>query len=197
MKKQNNNFAFTLVEVLVSITIFSIIIISVIWIYIKSNSITLKSDINRMLQENVKNVTNTIAEDIRKNWIVWVSSSSTDNCDFNISSNKYKEWNKLCLKSWNEYYLSKKDSVSWIYGRVNSSECTSLDSDCRISKWLSSHLTNSFVSVKDIKFYLSNDSIPKVTINIVMHPSAKKGISSDLIKESKLIFQTTITERPF
>jgi prepilin-type N-terminal cleavage/methylation domain-containing protein len=59
--------AFTLIEVLVSITIFSIMMISVISIYIISTDITLKSDINRIMQENLKNVSNKIAEDIRKN----------------------------------------------------------------------------------------------------------------------------------
>jgi prepilin-type N-terminal cleavage/methylation domain-containing protein len=71
MKKiKLHNQAFTLIEVIVSITIFSIMMISIIWIYITSSDITMKSDINRMMQENLKNVSNTIAEDIRKNGIM-------------------------------------------------------------------------------------------------------------------------------
>jgi len=35
-------------------------------IYILSTDIAVKSDINRMMQVNLKNVTSTIAEDIRK-----------------------------------------------------------------------------------------------------------------------------------
>jgi type II secretory pathway pseudopilin PulG len=67
MLKKNKVLAFTLIEVVVSITIFSMVIISVIWIYITSSDILVKSDINRKMQENLKNVTNQISEDIRKN----------------------------------------------------------------------------------------------------------------------------------
>jgi prepilin-type N-terminal cleavage/methylation domain-containing protein len=65
--KINKISAFTLVEVLVSLTIFSMVIVSIIWIYITSSDIMVKSDINRKMQENLKNVSSTIAEDIRKN----------------------------------------------------------------------------------------------------------------------------------
>jgi prepilin-type N-terminal cleavage/methylation domain-containing protein len=65
--KINKTSAFTLVEILVSLTIFSIIVTSIIWIYITSSDIIVKSDINRKMQENLKNVSSEIAEDIRKN----------------------------------------------------------------------------------------------------------------------------------
>jgi prepilin-type N-terminal cleavage/methylation domain-containing protein len=91
-KIQLYNKAFTLVEVLISITIFSVIITSIIWIYVISSDIILKSDINRIMQENLKNVSNTIAEDIRKNGIlgVSISSDSFDTCNNNIFTNNYK-----------------------------------------------------------------------------------------------------------
>ena len=195
--KINKISAFTLVEVLVSLTIFSMVIISIIWIYITSSDIMVKSDINRKMQENLKNVSSTIAEDIRKNWIIGVSSSSTDTCDFVLWVNKYKQWNKLCTKSWNDYYLAKKDSVTWIYIRVDNSSCNSINDKCviyNLTKW---SLTNSFVSVKSLDFYLSKEKIPKLTMSIIMQPSIQKWVKIDLIKESKLIFQTTISERPF
>ena len=59
--------AFTLIEILVAITILSIIMISVFSIYITSVNISAKSDANRMLQENIKNVFSQISEDIRVN----------------------------------------------------------------------------------------------------------------------------------
>ena len=195
--KINKASAFTLVEVLVSLTIFSIVITSIIWIYITSSDIIVKSDINRKMQENLKNVSSTIAEDIRKYGIVWVSSSTIDTCDFVLWANKYKQWDKLCTKSWNDYYLAKKDPVTWIYIRVNNLNCNSLNDKCviyNLSKW---PLTNSFVSVKSLDFYLSEEKIPKLTMSIVMQPSIQKWVKIDLIKESELIFQTTISERPF
>lgn len=195
--KQIYNKAFTLVEVLASITIFSIMVISIIWIYVISTDITLKSDINRMLQENLKNVSNTIAEDIRKNGIKWVSLSSTDVCDFNVWSNNYKVWSKLCTKSLNNYYLAKENPATWEFIRTSSVNCSAIVDNCVIVKWLNLPLTNSYISIKELNFYLSKDNIPKVTINIVAQPSVKKWVKSELIKESKIIFQTTISERPF
>jgi prepilin-type N-terminal cleavage/methylation domain-containing protein len=59
--------AFTLVELLVSMSIFSIILVSITATYITSSDITNKSDINRIMQENIKSVSNNIMEDIRAN----------------------------------------------------------------------------------------------------------------------------------
>jgi prepilin-type N-terminal cleavage/methylation domain-containing protein len=60
-----NHLAFTLIEVIVAITIFSIILISVMSIYITSTDINLKTDITRALQQNVKSAVEVIAEDVR------------------------------------------------------------------------------------------------------------------------------------
>jgi len=187
--------AFTLIEVLVSITIFSVMMISIMSIYIISTDITVKSDINRMMQVNLKNVTSTIAEDIRKDWIIWVSSETIDQCNSFDENENYKYGSKLCTKSWNEYYLAK--NVTWIYTRVDSSECSSLIDHCviyNLNKW---PLTNSFVSIKDLDFYFSKEAISKVTMVVSLHPAVKKWVKSNLIEESKMIFQTTISERPF
>ena len=205
-KIQLYNKAFTLVEVLISITIFSVIITSIIWIYVISSDIILKSDINRIMQENLKNVSNTIAEDIRKNGIlgVSISSDSFDTCNNNIFTNNYKVWDKLCIDNiWNNYYLAIKNPIWWDFIRTDASSCLSLNSHCVIyySNTLDSSknwpLTNSYVSVKDLKFYFSEDNVAKVTINIILQPSVKKWVKAELIKESKIIFQTTVSERPF
>jgi hypothetical protein len=45
----------------------SIILVSVMDIFILSNDISYKADINRNMQKNIKNVVETIAEDLRKN----------------------------------------------------------------------------------------------------------------------------------
>ncbi|MDP2090090.1 MAG: prepilin-type N-terminal cleavage/methylation domain-containing protein [Candidatus Gracilibacteria bacterium] len=199
MKKQNLNYGFTLVEVLVSITIFSIMFISIIWIYIISTDISMKSDINRVMQENLKNLASKISEDIRKDGIKGVSSSTIDTCDFDKTTLKnYKVGDKLCAKSGNIYYLAKKDLVLGEYYRVSDSlECSGLTDNCVIAMGPNEPLTNSYVSIKELKFYISDDSVPKVTINIVLQPSIKKGVKPDMIKDSKIIFQTTISERLF
>ncbi len=201
MKNNKLHFkAFTLVEVLVSITIFSIMVISIIWIYIVSTDITMKSDINRMMQENIKNVTNTIAEDVRKNGIKWVAPTGDPSCIYSLFPENYKTGTKLCTKSLNEYYLAFENTTNpWNYIRATdiANQCSWIDKHCVIyslGKW---PLTNSFVSVKELNFYYSKDYIPKVTMNIVIQPAMKKWVKSNLIEESELIFQTTVSERPF
>jgi len=68
MKKNNlHKQAFTLVEILIAVTIFSIIMISVLMIYITATDISKKYDINREMRNNIKSVVEDIAEEVRKN----------------------------------------------------------------------------------------------------------------------------------
>jgi prepilin-type N-terminal cleavage/methylation domain-containing protein len=69
MNYKNTLFAFTLVEVIVSMTILSIIMVSVMVVFISGSNTANKIDIQRGMQENVKNIVESIAEDIRKNGI--------------------------------------------------------------------------------------------------------------------------------
>jgi len=196
-KKYSSYLAFTLIEVIVAITIFSMMFISILWIYFISSDINMKSDINRMMYENVKNLSSKIWEDIKKDWIKMVTSDSIEDCDADFWTDKYKQWNELSINSWNIYYLAKKDLWTWKYLRVENDECGWLEDNCVIAIWPESPLTNSYVSVKELNFYMSNDSIPKVTLNLILQPSIRKWVKPDLIKESKLIFQTTYSERAF
>ena len=195
--------AFTLVEVLVSITIFSIMTISIIWIYVISTDITLKSDINRMMQENIKTSIETIAEDIRKNWVFWVWNDIPDNdCDTWWENYwVFKRWNKLCTKD-NSYYLAYFDETINDWSRTTTDNCDDIKSHCRIYKkwsdWKDWPITNSFVSLKYLDFYYSNDYwVSKVTINLTMRPSIGKWIKPNLIIDNTINFQTTISNRPF
>ncbi len=192
--------AFTLIEILVAITIFSIFMISMIMIYASSANTDRKIDINRTMQENTKNIIETIAEDIRKNWISWVSmQKALDSCDFNYNNWLYKQWDKLCVWDFS-YYLAIK--IWWVYNRVDSSEmdvkCSDLKNECILVKddGISiTRLSNSRVKFKNLKFLVSDKYIPKVTIVYEMQPSIKKGVKAETIKNSKLNIQTTITSR--
>ncbi len=191
------NKAFTLIEIIVSITIFMIVIISITAIFIISSDISKKAEINRNMQENIKSSVETITEDIRKNWIsaisqdIWIYKSISD-----VSNNSYSYWTSLKVLN-NSYYLSE----IWWNRISNPVECEYINRHCYIYRKSTSFwswpLTNSLVSVKRLEFYVSNDGTPKVTINITMQPSVKKWIKTNLIKESKIIFQTTVSEKPF
>ncbi len=196
---------FTLIELLVSITIFSIIMVSVITIFIFSSNLAAKVDINRAMQENIKNAVETIAEDIRKNGIVWVSDSVGWTCILPSGTDAYIEWSKLC--TWeNDYILSLSDpslAPTIPIVRSENSACVDPTTDmplgCTLfqNNTISAPLTNSFVSFREITFRISGNQSNenKATINFVMQPSVRKWVRSDLIKNSKLIFQTTLSER--
>ena len=66
--------AFTLIEIMVTLTIFWVIMLSVMSVYIISSQTVYNSDLNKVLHENVKNIITNFNEDISKNWIKWVDS---------------------------------------------------------------------------------------------------------------------------
>lgn len=183
--------AFTVIEVIVWVTILSIIMISVMSIYISTNDISLKTDINRSMQENIKNAVETIAEDVRKNDITQIIDNNIDNCE-NMSEAQQKSIG-ICLW-WITYRLWKK---SWdMYTVAENSECDEVkDSGCTILK-NGKPLMNSWVDVKHLEFVVHTWDIPKVTILMELQPSATKGIKPDLIKQNRMDFQTTISQRP-
>jgi len=193
--------AFTLLEILVALTIFSIFMVSMIMIYASSANIDRKIEINRAMQENTKNIVETIAEDIRQNWIKWVSmDKATDTCNFNKNLWLYKTWDKLCVWA-NSYYLAKK--VSWNFIRVDSNNiasfCWDIKNECILVKddWSDvTRLSNSRIRFKNLEFLVSGENfIPKVTIVFTIQPSIKKWVKVDSIKNTFLNFQTTITSR--
>jgi len=197
MKNKNG---FTLIEILVAITIFSLFMVSMIMIYASSANINWKINISSSMQENTKNIIETIAEDIRKNWISWVSKQkATDNCNFNKNFWLYKKGDKLCV--WTDsYYLAQK--ISWVFIRVDSTEmetiCWNINNECILVKDDGINITrlsNSRIRFKKIEFLVSNDFIPKVTIVYSIQPSIKKWVKVNTVKNTYLNFQTTITQK--
>lgn len=209
MKKiKQHNLAFTLIEILVAITIFSIIMVSVLMIYVTATDISKKYDINREMRNNIKSVVEDIAEGVRKNDIEWVASEySLWWTNFNFSNSI---WTRLKLKNWVEYRLVKYNKSDWKkYEDLTDTEkewlspwndCLLVKDICIIVKfknWAEIWpLSNSKVSFTNLSFNVSwENEIPKVTIKFVARAAIKSWIRSKLAEKTKLIFQTTISER--
>jgi len=192
MKKYFNNKWFTLIEIIVSVTILSIVMISIFMIFIKSSEVNRKIDVWRLIQENVKNIIETISEDVRVQWInigVWYHSF--------VPWEYYSSWSILYVWS-NKYYLAKYDNITNTWISRDNSQCSSVSDNCFIVKndWVStSPLSNSWVQLNNLTFYVSNDFEKKVTINMILEPASRKWLQSNLIKNNKIIFQTTLSER--
>ncbi len=191
-KMYSQRKAFTLIEILVSITILSIIMVSVMSIFISTSDINMKTDIMRALQQNVKSVTETIAEDVRKNWFEWVQSNGIDDC---AEPTGYKSLSGtlLCTVSW-KYYLAK-ETVPDTFTHVGPESCSEIDSHCTLVKD-GAPLMNSWVDIKDLKFIITGEWVEKVTLLMKLQPALWKWIKPNLIKSHRFDFQTSFVERP-
>lgn len=205
MRNNINKYkAYTLIEVIIWITIFSIMMISIISIYVIANNTSVKADINRSMQENLKSLVTEISEDIINTWIKWTTDSTIlDDCDFSYTPwTTYKKWEILCLGSQNNYFLARKNLITWVFERTTREFCEDINSECYIAKnWIYTEdiqpLTNNLVTIKNINFLLTTSFwINKVTLIMTLQPSVKSWIKGNLIRENKIIFQTTISERP-
>jgi len=183
--KKVNFCWFTLIEIIVAVTIFSIIMTSVILIFVNTTDLSMRIDVDRILQENSKNIIETISEDLKKQdiklcdswvleWCIWLKNIMT--------------WSELWVWD-NHYYLAKESNIMGTFIKV--SDCNA--KQCYIVKnW--ELLSNSYVNIKKLEFSIFSEHSSKVQINILMYPMSWKWIKSSLIEKSNLNIQTTLTD---
>lgn len=200
MNNINKNYAFTLVEILVSITILSLILVSVFNVYISSTHINMKTDITRMLQQNTKSAVELIAEDVRKigYWSgVTMFSESLSPCAAVNNINETKQGTKLCTWINKDYYLAEEISPD-TYVRVTDWNCEDITKKCTlvVNKWSWARpIMNSWVDVKKLRFMISWEDVQKVTILMTLQPATWKWIKTSIIQNNRFYFQTTISQR--
>ena len=222
MKNKKTLQAFTLVEMLISMTIFSIIMISVIMIYAVASDISAKYDITREMRQNIKSVVEDISEEVRKNDIKWVASSYMPWwANFSFTNNSWI-WTRLKLVKkiwvnetefieyrlvqykkwfWKKYSNSDKFDTKneWLNNNYTE-ECSSVEDMCRIVKfdnnWKIWPLSNSKISFTNLSFNVSGSwAIPKVTLNFKARAAVREWIRAKLAEKTTLIFQTTLSSR--
>jgi len=200
MKRYNITSAFTLIEVIVAMTIFGIIMISVLSIFLFSSQMSSRVEINRIMQENIKNVTEDIAENIRKKWLSWVLADGWfDAC--NSWSWATLVWTKLCLWWGIEYSIWYATGATLDWQRVNDiSYCQDINSQCHIIKRDTPSedyypLSNSFSHFENISFVITNEDIPKLSLHMSLRASSAKWLSSQVVRNSITHIQTTISQR--
>lgn len=196
--------AFTLVEIMVAVTIFWMVMLSVMGIYIVSTESTYKSEVNRIVHENVKNIITDLNNVILKEGINWVSSSIIWNCELpDKEKTEAKIWFIFC--SWDYKYSLKKRSNTWTDLSVsNISECSDKNpttnnyNDCYLVKekiWFSQPVTNNLVTVREANFRVTNFWAKKVTIYLKLQPSSTSWVRKSHMEQSVFEFQTTISAR--
>lgn len=159
-----------------------------------------------ILQENIRNVTEQIANDVREKWI---------NFDYYDSStpervNSYADnGNNILAIQWgNKYYLMKNSMSGPIL--CTESEKNNPNIHCYIWKEDSTGtrkaLSDDRVNIENIRFFLSwetGSSISslseewKVTIVLSLWIEKKTWMSSDIIKNTHMFIETTISEKVY
>lgn len=202
MKKNlGNKKWFTLVEILVALTIFSVMMISVMSIYITSSSTTYNSEVNVAIHENVKNVVLDISENIVNDWIMWVLDDISSSCsDKSESKQDVYKWTIFCSKSGDKYFLVSK-KADWSFKKIDNtsiaSDCDKIDSECFLAKndennWL---LTNNLVTIRKLNFLYTNFWTKKITLSMEIQPSIKSWFRPSIAEKSVFNLQTTLNQR--
>ena len=93
MESYRNHTAFTLIELVVAVTILSVIMLSVFVIYTNLINVNRKLEQTRILQEQTRLITETIASDVRENGIDFLEPHANGT---------------LVTKSGNRYALQQK-----------------------------------------------------------------------------------------
>ncbi len=192
MKKYNTSLEwFTLIEIIVTISIISIIMVSIIATFMAVQQVTRSADIHRAMQENVKSIVERISADITESWIIWVSEDTTD--PYGFATDWWKEWSGL--ETWsNKYYLAQQNTHGdWT--RSTSSQCADISNNCILYVQHLWPITNSRVAVESIIWYMTKEPIPKVTWVLRLRPAVQKWIRSEIAAKNTETFQFTFAER--
>ncbi len=199
MKKYNKTW-FTLIEVIVWITIFSIIIVSIVTTLVLNTDINNKIDISRVMKENIWNIVDQInTKTINTKNKLWVVDDS-GNCkyDENQLFNSYND--SLCISNDDfKIYLDKKVDDDWI--KTSQNDDCEKDLTCSIvlkdKTWKISPITNEWITFTSLKFKISDNSPQRVSIYFEGLPARKKWLRESLRQSNKVNFQTTLAQRVY
>ena len=201
MHKKISYSWFTLIEIIVALTIFSLIMISVMTVFYLISQMSTRVNLERHMQENVKNALDIISEDIRRWKILWVRDFGLATC-LNPNNNHWDYSHILCLSRWStkiEIGLGEKNETSWWNVVNNIDNCEDIRKQCHIIKketdWDWYPLTNSMSHITYLNFTFWNTEHPKVMIQLGMRPAILQGMASNIIEWQEIIVQTTISER--
>lgn len=196
--------AFTLVELIVSITIFWMMMISIISVFIFSSQMSTRVELNRNVQENLKNSLEDIAEEIRKGdvfgfwdiWAIW-------NCQEISQNHSTSTWTKLCLNNWEiSYFIGHSDGLGSFVREDTLSDCRDVDDSegklCRIIKKNGTELyplTNNLIAIENIEFTIIGSKLPRVQVVLTARTPHQQWIHPELVEASRFSVQTTLSER--
>ncbi|HRI36602.1 MAG TPA: prepilin-type N-terminal cleavage/methylation domain-containing protein [bacterium] len=194
---------FTLIELVVAITIFAIIMVSIFAIYVNIVSTNKKLELTRRLQDNVRLITETVASDVRDQGVDFgaysLMAAAGYGLDYAGSGNTI-----LAIKGGIEYFAVNESGVI----------CTSADlADPRVSCTFGRRdggivelVGTSDAKIRNLRFYISGadpdaitseDFVPKVLVSFEIGIASGKGLASRWAEPSYIRVQTVISEKPY
>lgn len=203
MKHLTKTSAFTLIELVVSVTILSIIMLSVFVVYSDLIQVNKRLEALRMVGEDMRTVTEKIASDVREKWIdfTYYDWSSVERTSAYSGSG-----NLVLAIQWGVRYYPMKDSLAGPT-LCHESDLTNLATHCYIGReqWGERiALTTANVRIEDIRFFFSGTSKDtatnlsnegKVTIVTSMGIEKKSGVSDAIVQNTHMRIQTTVSEK--
>lgn len=155
MKKPSQ--AFTLIELIVSITILSVIFLSIFEIYGNILQVNKRLEIMRIVQENVRSITEQVATDVREKGIdfgYYDGSSADRTNNYTGSGNVF-----LAIRGGDKYYPMMVNNLG------TTVQCTGTSTHCFIGKEsgifpsiTKKRISDARVRIENVRFFLSGDA---------------------------------------
>ncbi len=211
----NSSSWFTLVELMIAMTIFGMMSVMVMTIYFSTTNTTRKLNAERELAESAREIIERISEDVREYWFSGAATS------FDVN---YDPWRSYDYSGSGSEYLNLGNG-QYVYGKKNTngispcidtlSEQTKTDPRIHCGLYLINYddngsrgynLVDSFtpdenrkrVKISHLRFYISGDgegTAHKVLLSMDIALIPRNGISASLASNTILHIQTTISER--
>ena len=206
---------FTLVELMIAMTIFGMMSVMVMTIYFSMTDTTRKLNAEREIAESAREIVERISDDVRDRWFSGTAVS------FDIN---YDLWRSYDYTGSGSEYLNLNNG-RYVYGKKTPTGITpcidtlseKIKTDPRIHCGLylvnyddngiySYNLVDSFtadeakkrVKITNLRFYISGDGVHtshKVMLSMDLALIPRNGISAALASTTTLHIQTTISER--
>jgi prepilin-type N-terminal cleavage/methylation domain-containing protein len=205
---------FTLIELMIAMSIFAVMSVMIMNVYINTTNTSRKLNMTRELSETAREITERISQDIRDKGIDMDRSKFDDTMIDNElwRSPNYTQsgWEILAIADGvTQYFYAKKQ---W----TTLSRCTTSDKeDKKVHCWLylirwqdwssAYNLVDSFipeedkkrVKIENLRFYISWDDFTtkKVTLVMTLALMPRIGVPASMVENTKLHIQTTMSER--
>ncbi len=203
----------------ITVTIFAVMSIAVVSIYIQTTNLAQKLRMTRHLSETAREITERIADDVREKWMTGGTLEDGTTYEYWNTNDTYSQSGTEILwigDNTKIYVYGRKLTLGWIttlwHCDTIEKEDPKIHCGLYVLEWTNYanafNLVDSFipeeekkrVKIEDLKFYISGDgniTEKKVTLVFTLVLMPRIGIPAWLIADTRLHIGTTISERFF